>query len=43
MASICLHLADPRNPAEFRFRGVDGRGRQTLTRDPPGIAAPPWG
>lgn len=24
----------PRNPGEFRFRGVDGRGRQTLVRDP---------
>ena len=24
----------PQNPAEFRFAGVDGRGRQTLIRDP---------
>jgi hypothetical protein len=24
----------PPNPADFRFRGVDGRGRQTLVRDP---------
>src|SRR5579883_2642603 len=24
----------PRNPADFRFSGVDGRGRQTLMRDP---------
>ena len=24
----------PANPANFRFAGVDGRGRQTLTRDP---------
>jgi hypothetical protein len=24
----------PVNPANFRFSGVDGRGRQTLTRDP---------
>jgi len=24
----------PRNPAEFRFAGVDGRGRQDLVRDP---------
>src|SRR5882757_6781954 len=24
----------PRNPAEFRFAGVDGRGRQDLIRDP---------
>jgi hypothetical protein len=24
----------PRNPAEFRFQGIDGRGRQTLFRDP---------
>lgn len=24
----------PRNPYEFRFIGVDGRGRQTLIRDP---------
>ena len=24
----------PRNPADFRFVGVDGRGRQTLVRDP---------
>lgn len=24
----------PPNPANFRFSGVDGRGRQTLTRDP---------
>jgi hypothetical protein len=24
----------PPNPADFRFRGIDGRGRQTLIRDP---------
>src|SRR4051794_39411997 len=24
----------PNNPAEFRFAGVDGRGRQDLVRDP---------
>jgi hypothetical protein len=24
----------PPNPVDFRFRGIDGRGRQTLTRDP---------
>lgn len=24
----------PRNPADFRFRGIDGRGRVTLVRDP---------
>jgi hypothetical protein len=24
----------PRNPADFRFSGVDGRGRQNLVRDP---------
>jgi hypothetical protein len=24
----------PRNPAEFRFQGIDGRGRQDLIRDP---------
>ena len=24
----------PSNPANFRFQGVDGRGRQTLIRDP---------
>src|SRR5690348_11017957 len=24
----------PSNPADFRFAGVDGRGRQTLVRDP---------
>src|SRR5258708_40134904 len=24
----------PTNPPEFRFAGVDGRGRQELTRDP---------
>ena len=24
----------PTNPADFRFQGVDGRGRQTLVRDP---------
>jgi hypothetical protein len=24
----------PRNPGDFRFQGVDGRGRQTLVRDP---------
>src|SRR6266700_7413182 len=24
----------PANPANFRFAGVDGRGRQTLARDP---------
>ncbi len=24
----------PRNPADFRFQGIDGRGRQTLVRDP---------
>lgn len=24
----------PRNPVDFRFAGVDGRGRQTLIRDP---------
>ena len=24
----------PANPADFRFAGVDGRGRQTLVRDP---------
>jgi len=24
----------PRNPAEFRFRGIDGRGRQELVSDP---------
>jgi hypothetical protein len=26
--------AMPSNPANFRFEGVDGRGRQTLVRDP---------
>ncbi len=26
----------PRNPREFQFRGVDGRGRQSLARDPRG-------
>jgi hypothetical protein len=26
--------AMPANPANFRFEGIDGRGRQTLTRDP---------
>jgi hypothetical protein len=26
----------PSNPADFSFRGVDGRGRQTLVRDPRG-------
>jgi len=26
--------AMPSNPANFRFQGIDGRGRQTLTRDP---------
>lgn len=26
----------PSNPADFRFAGVDGRGRQQLTRDPRG-------
>src|SRR6478752_4323009 len=26
--------AMPANPANFRFVGVDGRGRQTLARDP---------
>src|SRR5512143_2492131 len=26
--------AMPANPADFRFAGVDGRGRQTLVRDP---------
>src|SRR5215471_3216198 len=24
----------PPNPADFRFQGIDGRGRQTLIRDP---------
>jgi hypothetical protein len=24
----------PRNPGEFRFQGIDGRGRQDLVRDP---------
>ncbi len=24
----------PRNPGEFRFKGIDGRGRQDLVRDP---------
>ena len=24
----------PRNPGEFRFQGIDGRGRQNLVRDP---------
>ena len=24
----------PPNPADFRFEGIDGRGRQTLVRDP---------
>jgi len=24
----------PRNPADFRFEGIDGRGRQSLVRDP---------
>ena len=24
----------PRNPADFRFQGIDGRGRQSLLRDP---------
>src|SRR5450759_2805031 len=24
----------PRNPADFRFEGIDGRGRQDLVRDP---------
>ena len=24
----------PRNPADFRFQGIDGRGRQNLVRDP---------
>src|ERR1035437_831782 len=24
----------PRNPADFRFEGIDGRGRQELVRDP---------
>jgi hypothetical protein len=24
----------PNNPGDFRFSGVDGRGRQTLVRDP---------
>ena len=24
----------PANPADFRFEGIDGRGRQTLVRDP---------
>jgi hypothetical protein len=28
------NLPLPRNPLEFHFRGVDGRGRQTLLRDP---------
>jgi hypothetical protein len=26
----------PNNPGDFRFKGVDGRGRQTLIRDPRG-------
>lgn len=26
----------PANPANFRFKGIDGRGRQTLVRDPGG-------
>jgi hypothetical protein len=26
----------PRNPGDFRFQGIDGRGRQTLVRDPNG-------
>src|SRR5438045_9474219 len=31
----------PPNPANFQFQGVDGRGRQTLVRDPRngGVAA----
>lgn len=29
----------PNNPAEFRFAGVDGRGRQDLVRDPRGGGA----
>jgi len=32
---VCTSVL-PRNPTEFRFRGIDGRGRQTLTRDPRG-------
>ena len=24
----------PPNPADFRFQGIDGRGRQSLVRDP---------
>jgi hypothetical protein len=33
--------AMPANPANFHFQGIDGRGRQTLTRDPRngGVAA----
>jgi len=26
----------PNNPGDFRFKGIDGRGRQTLVRDPRG-------
>jgi hypothetical protein len=29
----CTSIMPP-NPADFRFRGIDGRGRQTLIRDP---------
>jgi len=29
----------PANPGDFRFAGVDGRGRQQLTRDPRGTGA----
>jgi hypothetical protein len=29
----------PPNPADFRFQGIDGRGRQTLVRDPRGGGA----
>ncbi len=28
------NAALPRNPSDFRFAGVDGRGKQTLIRDP---------
>jgi hypothetical protein len=28
------NMAPPRNMADFRFKGIDGRGRQTLVRDP---------
>lgn len=28
------NMAMPQNPANFRFRGIDGRGRQTLIQNP---------